>query len=35
VRVTKHWYRLPRELVESPFFEIFKSHPDIFLGYQL
>ena len=25
VRVTEHWHRLSREVVESPFVEIFKS----------
>ncbi|KAK4827617.1 hypothetical protein QYF61_019542 [Mycteria americana] len=29
VRVTKHWHRLPREVVESPSSEIFKSHLDM------
>jgi len=32
VRVTKHWHRLPREMVASPFLVIFKSHLDMFLG---
>jgi len=35
VRVTKHCHSLPREVVESPSLEVFKSHPDIFLGIQL
>jgi len=35
VRVTKPWHRLPREAVESPSLEIFKSHLDMVLGNQL
>jgi len=35
VRVTEHWYRLAREIIESPSFEIFRSHLDIVLGNQL
>ena len=31
VRVTKHCHRLPREVVESPSLEIFKTHMDSLL----
>ena len=32
VRVTERWDRLPREVVESPFLEIFKARLDAYLG---
>jgi len=35
VRVTRHWHRLPREVVESPFLEIFRSHLGMVLRNQL
>ncbi|KFV82909.1 hypothetical protein N308_04394, partial [Struthio camelus australis] len=35
VRVTEHWHRLPREAVESPSLEIFKSHLGVILGNML
>jgi len=31
LRVTEHWKRLPREAVESPSLEIFKTRLDKFL----
>ncbi|KFQ54196.1 hypothetical protein N334_03616, partial [Pelecanus crispus] len=35
VRVTEHWHRLPREVVESPSLEVFRSHLDMVLGHLL
>ena len=32
VRVSEHWHRLPREVVESPSMEICKCHLDTVLG---
>ena len=35
VTVTKHWHRFPREAVESPSLEIFRSSLDTVLGSRL
>jgi len=32
MRVDKHWKRLPREIVEYEFMEIFKTKLDMALG---
>ncbi|KFV76507.1 hypothetical protein N308_12292, partial [Struthio camelus australis] len=34
-RVTEHWNRLPRQVVESPSLEIFKTRLDVILGNML
>jgi len=31
VRLTEHWHRLPMEVVESPYFEMFRSRLDMVL----
>jgi len=35
VRVTEHWHRLSKEVVESQSSEIFRSHLDMVLGSRL
>lgn len=35
VRVIKHWNGVPKEAVESPSLQIFKTQLDIALGYLL
>jgi len=32
LRSVEHWNRLPIEVVDSPFLEIFKTHLDTYLG---
>lgn len=32
MRITKHWHRPPREVVESPSLEILKGHLDMVLS---
>ncbi|KFV81711.1 hypothetical protein N308_15189, partial [Struthio camelus australis] len=35
LRVTEHWNRLPREVIELPSLEILKNHLDRLLGHLL
>ncbi|KFV78104.1 hypothetical protein N308_15734, partial [Struthio camelus australis] len=35
VGVAEHWNRLPREVLESPSLEIFKTRLDVILGNML
>lgn len=35
VQMTKHWHRLPKEVVGSPSFEIFRRHLNMVQGNRL